>query len=401
MEYTTSRAVEVRKTNQAYELVNFITGKCYKVSEQVVDILKDFKEKREINYLESKLLNSNFSQTEIDNLVSFLIRSEILLDSNKDQTIHVVKHTSSAFDVGFKDISKLEADNIVFLGIPFGNGNPTDNKCKDFPDDFREFSTKFLSLRGSGRNIRYRTFSKDTDYNNLQELIQNKRITDVGNIFLLNNEDNDLVSLKITEVCKSILSAGCVPVILGGDHSITYPIVKAISEKHEQFQILHFDAHFDYKNSKVLNLYLEFDHFLLNHASFINHCVKIPNLRRVTQLGIRSSIYPTSGDALIKTFWCDEIEERMEDIKRTILKDVPIYISFDVDFLDPSVAPATATPVINGASYELLCTLLKELLSNKNIIGLDIVEVNPHLDNKQQTKQLMAYIILTFINYIR
>jgi len=401
MEYITSRAVEIRKSNQAYELVNFITGKSYKVSEQVVDILKDYNDKKDINYLKSKLLLFNFSKPDIDNLINFLIKSEILLDSKRDQTIHVVKHTSSIFDVGFKDISNLEANNIVFLGVPYGNGNPTDNKCKDFPNDFRNFSSKFLSLKTNGRNVRYRTLSKDTDYTNLKNLIQGNRITDVGNIFLLNNEDNDLVSLKVTEIVKSILFSDCIPVILGGDHSITYPIVKAIGERYENFQILHFDAHFDYKDSRVLNLYLEFDHFLLNHASFINHCIKIPNMKRVIQLGIRSSLYPETNDNIIKTFWCDEIEERLKDIKTFILKEIPIYISFDVDFLDPSIAPATATPVINGASYELLCTIMKELLSDGNVVGLDIVEVNPHLDNKQQTKQLMAYVILNFLNYIK
>ena len=174
MEYITSKAVEIRKDNQSYEVVNFITGKSYKVSEPVVDVLNDYYDKKDIKFIETKLLKYNFSKIDIDNLTDFLIRSEILLDSKRDQTIHVVKHIASTFDVGFKDISKLEKNQIVFLGVPYGNGNPTDNKCKDFPNDFREFSSKFLSLRSNGSNIRYRTISNITNFEKLRLIINNK-----------------------------------------------------------------------------------------------------------------------------------------------------------------------------------------------------------------------------------
>lgn len=117
--------------------------------------------------------------------------------------------------------------------------------------------------------------------------------------------------------------------------------------------------------------------------------------------GIRSLLRNPNDSSKVVTYWNDEIFEKMEEIKGNLDPDIPIYITFDIDFLDPSVAPATATPIVGGANFKELCEIVRELLSEKKIAGIDMVEVNPYLDNGQQTNQLITYILYLFINFIR
>lgn len=401
MSYIASKAIQLKPKDTRFEAVNFITGKSYLITDVVREVIEDFRECRELNDIFSKLCARNHSRESVEKLVDFLVRAELIIQQERDHTIHVVKHGKSIFNLGFTELQNLKAGTVAFLGIPYGNGNPTDSRCREFPNSYRDFSSNHVTMRSNLEHLRFETISNEVDFSNLKRHIETASLVDLGNIFMLTNEDNSLVSRKIVEIVQAIASRDSVPFILGGDHSITYPIVRALSERYPKFQILHFDAHFDYKESKVLELYMEFDHFMLNHASFINHCLGIEAVERIVQVGIRSLLNSPVSSTKLRTYWNDEIFLKMEDIKRDLLPDIPVYVTFDIDFLDPSIAPATATPIIGGATFNDLCKICKELLSNRQVIGVDLVEVNPYLDHGQLTNQLITYILYLFLNYIR
>jgi agmatinase len=401
MQYITSKAIELNRKDKGYEAVNFISGKSFFVSDIVKDLLDKFNEGDTVCNIKKQYIDSGYSELQLESVILMLKNNKLILAEKEDPTFQLTKHTNSVFNIGFSDVNKLDPSQIVFVGIPFGGGNPTDVYCRDFPNVFRDFSSKYLSIIGKESKIRYEGISNHINFTQLSKSIANNQIKDVGNIFFINNEDNNFVANKISTMTSQLLSKECIPFILGGDHSVTYPVLKAYADHFKSFQVLHFDAHIDYKESKILNLYMEYDHFLLNHGSFINHCVKLPQLKKITQLGIRSLVKEDLTSHRINSFCSDEIFEKIDEINDSLLKDVPIYITLDIDFFDPSVAPATATPVINGFTFKQFGDLVNKILTNKQIIGIDLVEVNPNLDINKITHQLVCQLVLTLINFIK
>lgn len=169
---------------------------------------------------------------------------------------------------------------------------------------------------------------------------------------------------------KSILQKGKIPIMMGGEHSITYPVVKAVNEVYNDFVLIHFDAHCDLRDEYLDNKY--------SHACVIRRCIDLT--QNIYQFGIRS------GDKEEWEFGWNNTNISMdlptkEDIKEIKSLDKPVYITIDIDVLDPAYAPGTGTPEPCGVSTKELINslyLFKEL--KDNIIGFDVVEVSPHYD---------------------
>ena len=202
---------------------------------------------------------------------------------------------------------------------------------------------------------------------------------------------------SISEACEKMnahveehtgkwLDAGKVVGLLGGDHSTPLGFMQALAKRHPSFGILQIDAHMD--------LRIAYEGFTYSHASIMYNALKIPQITKLVQLGIRDycaeEIHVMQNHAdRVKTYFDDQLKFNSyqgmtwKDQVTKIIADLPqlVYVSFDIDGLDPKLCPNTGTPVAGGLEYHQAVYLLSELSrSGKQIIGFDLNEVSPGED---------------------
>ena len=171
----------------------------------------------------------------------------------------------------------------------------------------------------------------------------------------------------------------------GGDHFVSYPLLKAHAEKYGPISLLQFDAHCDT---------WEDDGYVIDHGTMFASAINegLIDVNSSTQIGLRTFNDNDFGFEILSAPWVHKngIQKSLEIIKKRA-ENKPMYISFDVDGLDPAFAPGTGTPVSGGlASWQAL-ELIRGL-DECNLIGLDIVEVSPPYDHAEITSILAATI---------
>lgn len=180
------------------------------------------------------------------------------------------------------------------------------------------------------------------------------------------------------------LSRGKLVAVLGGDHSVPLGAIAAHAARTPDLGVLHLDAHAD--------LRVAYEGFTYSHASIMhNVCVEVPAVRRLVQVGIRDfgereARFIADSDGRIRTFFDGDLQRRKlcsetwDTLCREIVESLPlnVYLSWDIDGLDPTLCPNTGTPVPGGLSYAEAIHLLRVLVeSGRRIVGLDLVEVAP------------------------
>jgi agmatinase len=181
-----------------------------------------------------------------------------------------------------------------------------------------------------------------------------------------------------------ILEAGRLPCVLGGDHAVPFGAIEACAERHPGMGILHFDAHAD--------LRVAYEGFTWSHASILGNVLeRIPSVAKVLQVGLRDvgedeleRIQGAGGrvHACFDRDWAHARLERrnLRALVRQHLAELPreVYLTFDIDGLDPTLCPNTGTPVPGGLRWDETLLWLEELAhSGRRIIGLDLVEISP------------------------
>ncbi len=196
------------------------------------------------------------------------------------------------------------------------------------------------------------------------------------------NEGSLFLNDWVYQQTKELLDAGKLVGLLGGDHSTPLGYFKAIADKYEEFGILQIDAHCDLRQA--------YEGFNYSHASIMyNALEQIPNLKKLVQVGIRDFCeeeldYITSSNERIVTYFDKLIKERQyegeswKSISDDIVSRLPqnVFISFDIDGLDPKLCPHTGTPVHGGFDTDQIFYLFKKLIqSGRTIVGFDLNEV--------------------------
>ena len=187
----------------------------------------------------------------------------------------------------------------------------------------------------------------------------------------------------VYELSKDLLKDGKSVGLIGGDHSTPLGYLKALSEVHSDFAILQIDAHADLRDA--------YEGFTFSHASIMYNVLKrIPQVKKLVQVGIRDYCDEeleviNSSEGRIKTFFDKDIKAQQyegatwRDICKQIIDELPqkVYISFDIDGLDPKLCPNTGTPVPGGFEVEQIFYLMKMLhTSGRKLIGFDLNEVS-------------------------
>jgi agmatinase len=266
-----------------------------------------------------------------------------------------------------KDLKNVD---IAVTGIPFDQAVTNRPGTRLGPRAIREAST---------------LQAPDPPYGWPFDVISERVIVDYGDVafdYANITEFPDIVTNHIRE----ILAAGAASVVLGGDHYISYPILKAYSEIFGPLSIIQVDAHTD--------TWPDDDMARVDHGTMFYKAVKsgIVNPATSIQIGIRTTNIDTLGVNIIDAAEFHRIGPKaVADRVRQVVGDRPCYLTFDIDGLDPAYAPGTGTPVWGGLTSAQAAALLRGL-AGINIRGGDIVEVSPPFDTSGATAIAGAHI---------
>lgn len=227
---------------------------------------------------------------------------------------------------------------------------------------------------------------RDLAESHIQSL-ENRTDTEANEIIIEKiNESCENLNIYMKNTCSRLLREGKLVGVLGGDHSTPLGFIRALAEKYDRFGILQIDAHADLRRA--------YEGFQYSHGSIMYNALKLPAVGKIVQVGIRDfceeemQMMQRAG-ARVKTFFdadikaahyrglswaaqCEEIVKALPDL---------IYISFDIDGLNPTLCPHTGTPVPGGFESEQINFLIKQIVkAGKKIIGFDLCEVAPGQD---------------------
>jgi len=218
------------------------------------------------------------------------------------------------------------------------------------------------------------------------------RVADVGDVPFRGRFDLESSLADIETFFTQVDKAGIRPLAVGGDHSITYPILKALGKK-RPLGLVHFDAHCDTGGA--------FDGSKFHHGGPFRLAVLdgVLDPRRTIQIGIRGAaelLWEFSYDSGMTVIHIEEVAERgVEWVvakARDVVGDGPVYVSFDVDGLDPAFAPGTGTPEAGGLTPREAQAMLRGL-KGLNVVGGDVVEVAPQYDAATTTAIVGAQML--------
>ena len=261
----------------------------------------------------------------------------------------------------------IKGVDVVVSSIPYDCATTNRPGARFGPRSIREASTQLAELKAFPFGI---------------EITEFLTVVDWGDCMIDPHLSESVVPC-IFNHANHILSSGCKMLTFGGDHFISYPIIKAHAQKYGPIAFLQIDAHCDT---------WEDDPRKIDHGTMFARAVKegLINVDCSTQVGLRTFNETDLGFEILSSPWIHRngIEQALKLIKQWA-KNHPLYISFDVDGLDPAFAPGTGTPVSGGLSSWQVLELIRGL-NDCNLIGLDVVEVSPPYDHAEITAIIAA-----------
>ena len=285
-----------------------------------------------------------------------------------------------------EDWDNIEAE-VAILGAPFDFGTQFRAGARFGPRGIREASTLFSFGHGGAYD-----FEDDATY-----LDENIRIVDLGDVDIIHT-NTEQSHKNIEAGVKKILSAGALPVIIGGDHSINIPIINAYKDQ-KPFHLIQIDAHLDFVDER--------HGVKFGHGNPMKRASEKPYITGLTQIGIRNvSSTAKEGYEDAQSKGSDIISVRQQR-KLGVLKTIKrikgskrVYVTIDIDAFCPSIAPGTGTPSHGGFLYYEVLEMLQEISKKHEVIGVDLVEVAPDYDQSGSTSILAAQLLMNFIGFI-
>lgn len=274
------------------------------------------------------------------------------------------------------NLDDVHADFVV-LGVPFDEGTWGWPGERYGPRAMRESSQEY------NHDLTEGFYYIDGD----RTVLKGKHWVDVGDVPIMPTVPSQTDD-QITEMVRKIRSKGAFPIVLGGDHSITFPVLRAFDIP---VTVVHFDAHLDTWNGAPGNL---------DHASWVNRSVQLPNVKKVVQVGQRglANDQEAMGNARkdhTTIITAEQVHRKGVD---WVLSQIPsaenIYITLDVDVMDPTLAPGTGTLEPDGLNFAEIDGLLKGAATKGRLAGMDIVEVNPMRDGSTRTEQTAIRLLI-------
>ncbi len=285
------------------------------------------------------------------------------------------------------DWDKIDAD-VAILGIPYDMGTQYRAGARFGPRAIREASTLFSFGHGGAYD-----HEDDTIY-----LPRDKvRIVDIGDADIVHT-DTAQSHANAEYAVRKILEKGALPVVLGGDHAINIPCIRAFRDQ-APIHIVHIDAHLDFVDER---------HGVREgHGNPLRRAAEESHVTGMTQLGIRnvsSTAREGYDDARARGSTILSVRQvrklGTDGVLAIIPSGVRYYVTIDIDGFDPSIAPGTGTPSHGGFLYYEVMEILQGLVKQGDIVGIDLVEVAPAYDPSGITGFLAAQVLLNLLGYI-
>jgi arginase family enzyme len=234
------------------------------------------------------------------------------------------------------------------------------------------------------------------DFASGRGLLQGVTLADAGDVHVSAGEDGPELYARVTDVVRDLLGAGTLPLVIGGDHSLTAPVLSAFDP--EPLQIVHLDAHTD------LGAVDRSDGTGLHHGNVFSVVLEeLPHVREIRQLGLRGVVEATvaAAPARARGVGIDALRERgVEAALEGLDPACRTYVSVDIDVLDPAFAPSTGTPVPGGVFPHELKACLREVGRRLPVVGGDVMEVARPLGPHDPTAPLALEALLTLADAI-
>ncbi len=284
------------------------------------------------------------------------------------------------------DWSALSAD-VAVLGAPFDFGTQWRPGARFGPRAIREASTLFAFGHAGAYD-----HEDDVTY-----LGPDTRIVDIGDADIVHT-DTEQSHANIEAGVRAILDAGALPVVLGGDHSVNIPCIRAFADR-GPIHILQIDAHLDFVDER---------HGVRHgHGNPMRRAAEQDHVTGLSQFGIRNvSSTAKDGYTDARAMGSDILSVRQcralgtEALLARIPADADIYLTIDIDGFDPSIAPGTGTPSHGGFLYYEVLELIAAVAKRQRIVGIDLVEVAPDYDHTDTTAILAAQLLLNILGRI-
>lgn len=249
--------------------------------------------------------------------------------------------------------------DIAVVGIEFDGGTTGRSGAKEAPDYIRSSS--------------YMSHAQHHSPYGAKRPIGSVKTGDIGNVPLSVGIGTEAMVTEAADyLYDNVIRYGARPLVLGGDHTVTVPVVKALAPIHGPLTVIHFDAHCDTWDEDGL----------LDHGTGFRRLIDDGNISRLITVGLRGFCHSADDKAWVSEHnveWHMLIDEKeMPFVFGQI--DGPVYLSIDIDVLDPSVAPGTGTPEPGGMGFMDLMNRVRIVADSYNIVGADIVEVCPAYD---------------------
>lgn len=284
------------------------------------------------------------------------------------------------------ELDKLKAD-VAFLGVPFDMGTNDRPGSRFGPRAIRDASLRFAEI---GRDGWY-------DIEEDRHLLQGVRMVDCGDVNIRTVDFAENFD-KITAAARLLRASGALPVFVGGDHAISYPLLRAFDGG--PLQVVQFDAHLDFTDEWQGQRY--------SHDNHMRRSRELPFVTTMYQIGVRSLFERMEPVDAARAYGNIIVPARemvrtggAETINRLPLRDAPCYVTIDIDVLSPDIAPGTGFPEPGGISYYDLKDALAALARRTQVVALDLVEVGPWFDPPAAvTPRVAARLLLDFLGAI-
>ena len=271
-----------------------------------------------------------------------------------------------------------EGLDAAFIGVPLDIGTSL------------RAGTRFGPRSIRNESVMIRPYNMATGARPFDEM----QVADIGDV-PINTFDLKKSCAIITDHYRKVLAHGAIPLTLGGDHTLTWPILRAIRDRHGPVALIHVDAHADVNDTMFGEK--------IAHGTTFRRAVEegLLDCKRVVQIGQRAQGYTSADfqwgvDQGFRLFqaeqcWHKSLAPLMEEV-RQIMGDGPVYLSFDIDGIDPAWAPGTGTPEVGGLTSIQGLEIVRGC-RGLNLVGGDLVEVSPPYDQSGNTAQLAANLL--------
>lgn len=289
-----------------------------------------------------------------------------------------------------EDVERLDA-TVAFIGVPFDQGTTNRPGARFGPNAVRDakvydYFSPFEPEPPPAGGL------YDVDLGT--ELLKGVRMADLGDINVAPS-NVELAFDRLTRTVRRVVEKGAFPVVVGGDHSITFPVVRGL-ERFAPLGIVHLDAHLDYTH--------DYQGVRYYHGSPIRRCAELPFVGPISHVGIRVVRRKPVEDARQRgnlIISAERFRQVGPQEAASLLPASPfLYISLDIDVLDPAVAPGTGTPAIGGLTYLEVRDFLREVAKRGKVVGFDLVEVAPEYDHAQVTALTAARLIIDLLSAV-